>query len=434
MTASVLVVEDDTALREAMVETLRDSTPNVLSAADGASAVALLDSHEIGLVISDIQMQPTDGLQLLREIKRRHANIPAILVTGHGSIEDAVTAMQLGAKDYLLKPIVASDLKRLVDEYLPTAPVEQPVAGDQVTLDLLAVAQRVAKTDVTVTISGPSGSGKEVFAQFLHRESNRRDKPFVAINCAAIPETMLEAVLFGYEKGAFTGASSAHAGKFEQANRGTLLLDEVSEMDLGLQAKLLRVIQEREVERLGGREVIPLDVRVIATTNRDLKQFVADGKFREDLYYRLNVFPLYVPPLCDRRDDILPLARHIIKRLGSAGVELSATAADALLAHNWPGNVRELENLLQRSLILLAGKELSAADLSFEHAPNRTDMGGDLSDGLRNKEFRLISEALVQHAGKRTAVAEALGISPRSLRYKLARMRDAGLTIPGEKS
>jgi two-component system response regulator FlrC len=242
---------------------------------------------------------------------------------------------------------------------------------------------------------------------------------------------MLEAVLFGHEKGAFTGATSSHAGKFEQADGGTLLLDEISEMDLNLQAKLLRVIQEKEVERLGGRKVIKLDVRVLATTNRDLRQFMAERKFREDLYYRLNVFPLHIPALCDRRADILPLAEMLIQRYGSHAITLSPCAQNALMNYDWPGNVRELENLLQRAMILLGGTVISAADLAFDAFSELPKQHSDLNAGLRNREFQLIIDALRAHKGKRNEVAVSLGISPRSLRYKLARMREQGVSIPG---
>ena len=247
---------------------------------------------------------------------------------------------------------------------------------------------------------------------------------------------MLEAVLFGYEKGSFTGASAAHPGKFEQAQNGTLLLDEISEMDLGLQAKLLRVLQEKEVERIGGRETIALDVRVLATTNRNLKEFVADGRFREDLYYRLNVFPLHIPPLRERPGDILPLAEAAILRHGPDGAptpELSAAAAARLREHQWPGNVRELENLVQRSLILLAGNVIEAGDLIFEEAVgdlpvvSSNTSASVLQDDLRNREYQLIIDALREEQGNRRAVADKLGISPRTLRYKLARMREDGL-------
>lgn len=310
-----------------------------------------------------------------------------------------------------------------------------PVAHDPKTRRLLGIARRVAATNVTVTISGESGSGKEVFARFIHDESTRSKQPFVAINCAAIPENMLEALLFGHEKGAFTGANNAHPGKFEQANGGTLLLDEISEMDLGLQAKLLRVLQEREVERIGGVKPIALDVRVLTTTNRDLKRQVADGQFREDLYYRLNVFPLHIPPLRDRPGDIAPLAEMALgkHRIEPEGVVSFADDARLMLeAYPWPGNVRELENLIQRSLILLCGNTISADDLVFEDSIDGGDSATDLEAGLRNREYQMIIDALKAMNLRREATAESLGISPRTLRYKLARMRESGIPIPGE--
>jgi two-component system response regulator FlrC len=432
---AVLIVEDDAALREALFDTLSSEAQPVLTAESGPAALEIIDSALVGLVVSDLQMEPMDGVTLLEKIRERHPGLPAVLMTAYGTIESAVDVMQKGASDYLIKPFEADDLKAIVGKYIK-APQQDgiPVAADAATLQLLQVARRVAGTQVTVTINGPSGCGKEVFARYIHDQSGRRQEPFVAINCAAIPESMLEAVLFGYEKGAFTGATSAHAGKFEQAEGGTLLLDEISEMDLGLQAKLLRVIQEKEVERIGGRKVIPLDVRILATTNRDLRQYVTDGRFREDLYYRLNVFPLHIPALNERRDDILPLAEMALARYGNGALTLSTCAQQALLKHDWPGNVRELENLIQRSLILASGAAIYASDLALEESVAAVDSDGDLNEGLRNREFQLIIDAMNTHHAKRAQVAAALGISPRSLRYKLARMREEGIAIPGEGS
>ena len=330
------------------------------------------------------------------------------------------------------------------------------------------MAKRVAGTDSTVLISGESGTGKEVVARYIHQQSPRHDRPFVAINCAAIPDTMLEATLFGHEKGAFTGAHQAAPGKFEQANGGTLLLDEVSELDLSLQAKLLRVLQEREVERVGGRKSINLDVRIIATTNRQLQQYVNDGKFREDLFYRLSVFPLGWPPLRERRDDILPLAESILRqhaqKMGRSAVQLSATAQQALQAHAWPGNVRELDNAIQRALIMQNGNtlypndfllgsqsvsaSLQAKDQTADQALpiNRStanfteaergqathasiDQSSDLFNDVKQHEFRLIAEALQATQGSKKLAAEKLGMSPRTLRYKMAKMRDSGFQL-----
>jgi len=432
---AVLIVEDDANLREALFDTLNSDELPVLTADNGLKALEILDSNSVGLVVSDLQMKPMDGVTLLEKIREKQPTMPAILMTAYGTIENAVDVMRKGAADYLVKPFEADELKSIVSRYLSMEPGnEGPIAVDAATRDLLETARRVARTQVTVTINGPSGCGKEVFARYIHDQSPRGIEPFVAINCAAIPDTMLEAVLFGYEKGAFTGAAGAHAGKFEQAAGGTLLLDEISEMDLGLQAKLLRVIQEKEVERIGGQKVISLDVRVLATTNRDLRQYVADGKFREDLYYRLNVFPLHIPGLRERRDDILPLAINALRCHGGSELSFSTCAEEALLAHEWPGNVRELENLIQRTLILFNGRIIHAADLAFEPAESGGQPKGDLNQGLRNREYQLIIDAMTAHAGKRSDVSATLGISPRSLRYKLARMRAEGIELPGESS
>ncbi len=434
---TVLIVEDDVNLREALFDTLASDSVDVVTADNGESALDVLSSNAVNLVVSDLQMEPMDGATLLEHIRHDYPQLPAVLMTAHGTIENAVDVMRNGASDYLVKPFEADELKRIVGKYLKAGPGDRsPVAEDPASQKLLNVASKVAATEATVMISGESGCGKEVLARYIHEHSARAGNDFIAINCAAIPENMLEAVLFGYEKGAFTGATAAHPGKFEQANQGTLLLDEVSEMDIGLQAKLLRVIQEKEVERLGGRKTIPLDVRVLATTNRDLRQYVAEGKFREDLYYRLNVFPLQIPPLRKRSLDILPLAELFLDRYSqdpTSTIGFSDEAKEALRNHDWPGNVRELENLVQRTLILLSRETIQAEDLAFEDAaPVGLTPDNALQADLKNREFQLIIDAMTSQNGKRSAVADVLGISPRTLRYKLARMRDAGIAIPGD--
>jgi two-component system, response regulator FlrC len=324
---------------------------------------------------------------------------------------------------------------------------KDPVACAPLSARLLDLARRVAQSDCTVLISGESGTGKEVLARFIHRHSPRSGKPFIAVNCAAIPENMLEAILFGYERGAYTGAHAGNAGKFEQAQGGTILLDEVSEMPLALQAKLLRVVQEREVERLGGKGTIALDVRVLATTNRQLRSEVAAGRFREDLYYRLNVFPLTASPLRERRDDVLPLAMRLLEsrcRPGERIPALSADAAHALLIYSWPGNVRELDNVMQRALILCSmtvdvTPVIEPTHIQFENdeacAANSQGVEGSktasaLADSMEHVEQRLILDALRAGNGSRRHAAETLGISPRTLRYKLARLRGLGVAVP----
>jgi len=438
---SVLVVENDPTLCETLCDTLEMAGYAVQTASEGQAALNVLERHAIGMVVSDVQMRPMDGHMLMQKIKALYPSIPVLLMTAYGSVDKAVSAMRDGAVDYLVKPFEAETLLEKVKGAIqqPAEEMSSLVAEDVRTREMLELSRRVAQSEATVMIGGESGTGKEVFARYIHRCSARRDGSFIAMNCAAIPENMLEAVLFGYEKGAFTGAHQASAGKFEQAQGGTLLLDEISEMSLALQAKLLRVLQEREVERLGGRKLIQLDVRVLATSNRNLREEVAAGRFREDLFYRLNVFPLTLPPLRERQRDILPLAAFLIKRYlqpGQTVPSISSVAQQRLLTHSWPGNVRELENVVQRALILRSGSEISPDDLCFEMEPiNETGMSDDasagrLSDDLKSVEEQMILDALTNAHGTRKEVAERLGISQRTLRYKIARLRDAGVAIP----
>lgn len=434
----ILVVEDDPSLAEALTETLTLAGHEVLTAGNAASALEIIDKQALGLVISDVQMSPMDGHELLAAIKSRQPELPVVLMTAYGTIEKAVQSIREGAVHYIVKPFEAETLVQVVARYIirDTAP-DGLIAADARSHQLKELARRVAASEATVMIAGESGTGKEVLARFIHDNSSRGSGPFVAINCAAIPENMLEAVLFGYEKGAFTGATSANPGKFEQAQGGTLLLDEVSEMDLGLQAKLLRVLQEREVERIGGRRVVSLDVRVLATTNRDLREYVNAGQFREDLYYRLNVFPLTVPPLRARPEDILPLCQHFMQQhcAGKRALPVwSNDARDALLAHVWEGNVRELDNLVQRTLIIATGSRIEKDDLVFEpgsgELPVAPASAPELQKDLKDREQELIVAALEKDHGCRKLAAKRLGISPRTLRYKLARLREAGVAIP----
>jgi two-component system response regulator FlrC len=445
--ATVLIVEDDPALREALSDTLELAGYPVQSASEGGAALDILAQQSVGMVVSDVQMRPMDGNSLLRRIKQVYPNLPVLLMTAYGTIEKAVKAIHDGAVDYLVKPFEADLLiDKVAGNILPaeTGLGPGPVAEDLRSRELLELAHRVAQTEATVLLNGESGTGKEVFARYIHQHSLRREGPFVAINCAAIPENMLEAVLFGYEKGAFTGAYQSTPGKFEQAQTGTLLLDEISEMSLPLQAKLLRVLQEKELERLGGRKLIELDVRVLATTNRHLREEVAAGRFREDLFYRLNVFPITLPPLRERRQDILPLARHLLHKYLPRGREIpgfSAAARERLLNHPWPGNVRELDNLMQRALILRNGQEIDDQALCLEPPParqcvvtppadNQSMPAGSLPQDLRSLEEQMILDALQQARDSRKHVAERLGISERTLRYKIARMREAGISVP----
>lgn len=444
----ILLVEDDRNLREALQHTLEMAGFSVEAVADGAAAQALLQRQTFSAVLTDYQMKPVDGLELLRRIRAAGSHLPVLMITAHGSIDHAVNCMLEGATDYLAKPFEPAALVNRLRTIIPDDSGDAGIiAVDPAMQNLLDLARRVADGETTVLLAGESGTGKEVLARYIHRHSPRAKNSFVAINCAAIPENMLEALLFGHEKGAFTGAHESRPGKFEQAQHGTLLLDEISEMDIGLQAKLLRVLQEREVERIGGRAPVPLDVRVIATTNRDLREAVARGRFREDLYYRLSVFPIRIPALRERTADIVPLARHFLGRHhdghGPAPV-LDEAAAAGLLRHAWPGNVRELENLIQRALILAAGRRIGTAQLQFDSCghqePEYRPPGADgttedevLEEQLRSVEGQLIADALRRSESRKHA-AELLGISPRTLRYKIARLRESGVQLPGRQT
>ncbi|MEN3372870.1 sigma-54 dependent transcriptional regulator [Dechloromonas sp. ZS-1] len=458
----VLVVEDDPSLREAIGDTLELAGRSYVAVESGPDALAVLARQAFSIVVSDVRMMPMDGVTLLKEIRARLPHLPVVLMTAYAEVDKAVDAMRSGACDFLLKPFEPRALLAHIQKYvLPdTGEAAGVVAVDPASRELFAVAQRVAQTDATVLLTGESGVGKEVVARFIHRESARKAGPFVAINCAAIPDTLLEATLFGYEKGAFTGAQQAQAGKFEQAQDGTLLLDEVTEMPLGLQAKLLRVLQEREVERVGGKKPVPLNIRIVATSNRDMAEAVAKGVFREDLYYRLSVFPVLIPALRERPEDIVPIARHLLvehgARLARTGVTLSPSAETALRNHAWPGNVRELDNVIQRALIMAPGNEIQAEHLRLLPRPTAerpvstlaevsvpaaiqaapavptpvspvADAGADKRvENMRDLEREHILRTLAEVGGSRKKTVERLGISERTLRYKLQQYRDEG--------
>lgn len=444
----ILVVEDDASLREAIGDTLELAGRPCVAVDGGEAALKALDEQAFSIVVSDVRMMPMDGIALLKEIRRRLPHLPVVLMTAYAEVDKAVDAMRSGACDFLLKPFAPAALLAHINKYeLPASGAEDDgvIALDPVSRDLFAIAGRVAQTDATVLLTGESGVGKEVVARYIHRHSGRREGPFVAINCAAIPESLLEATLFGYEKGAFTGAQQAQAGKFEQAQDGTLLLDEVTEMPPGLQAKLLRVLQEREVERVGGKKPVPLDIRIIATSNRDMAEAVAAGVFREDLYYRLNVFPVAIPALRERPGDIVAIARHFVVdhggRLGRPGVALTPAAEAALLAHDWPGNVRELENVIQRALILSTGSQIGpehlhlaprpAAEKADAPAVSAVPVAGlpeseKRADTMKDLEREHILRTLAEVGGSRKAAIKRLGISERTLRYKLQQYRDEG--------
>ena len=458
----ILVVEDDDALRDALLITLEAAGHRATGADGGPSALTALAREPFSMVVSDLRMDPMDGLTLLGEIRHRHPALPVLLMTAFGDVDKAVTAMRGGACDFMLKPFEPRTLIEQIARYaVPPPPADGVIAADPKTRETLLIAARVAKTDATVLLTGESGVGKEVFARYIHEQSTRARGPLVAINCAAIPDNLLEATLFGYEKGAFTGAQTAQAGKFEQANGGTLLLDEISEMPLGLQAKLLRVLQEREVERVGGKKPVALDIRVLATSNRDMGNEVRNGRFREDLYYRLNVFPLEIPALHRRPGDILPLARHCLARQAAASrraARFAAAAEARLVAYAWPGNVRELENVVQRALIMTAGESIEAESLPLDgamapvgtsspatsggppvaaaSAPTvaKSPANAGLPPNMKDLERQHILETLAKFGGSRKKAVAILGISERTLRYKLSRYRAEGFFDDAEEA
>jgi DNA-binding NtrC family response regulator len=444
----ILVVDDEPDMRAGLAAVLEREGYAVELATGGAQGLARVGEGGIDLLVTDLRMPDLGGIELLRAVRQAGADIPVLVITAHGTIEDAVTAMKLGAFDLLTKPFSPGDVLRLVARALetrmaPPAAGERPgrprrcdgagearpiVTRDRAMLRLLEIADSVASSRVPILVQGESGTGKELFARWLHERGNRRGRPFVAVNCAALPRELLESELFGHERGAFTGALARKFGKFELADGGTLLLDEVSEMELGLQAKLLRVLQEYEVDRVGGAAPVSVDVRVVATTNRRLRDLVDKGRFREDLYYRLSVLPLELPPLRAREGDVELLAEHFLGRLrGGRTLALSDAARAALVARPWPGNVRELQNAIERAVLLAQGTEIAADDLVDRDAciPR---LGGSLA-GLTVDEVerRLIFDTLERTRNNRTQAARLLGISIRTLRNKLSTYRGQGL-------
>jgi len=437
VTKRVLVVDDEEDIRSFIAEALEGPGLHVVKARDGQEAAELCAHQEFHLVITDLTMPRLDGLSLLRKLRAETPETEVILLTAHGTVGTAVEAMKLGAFDYLSKPLSGPDELRLLvrralemgdlraesDRHKRTERKPPPlVATDPLMLAVAEQIRKVAATNATVLLLGESGTGKEVAARAVHAESPRSAGPFVAVSCAAITETLLESEIFGHEKGAFTGATEARRGRFELADGGTLFLDEVGELAPGLQSKLLRVLEERKFERVGGSRTISVDVRLVAATNRDLAAEMQAGRFRADLYHRLAVFPIRLPPLRERRKDIIPLAEHLLVRigedLGRRGLSLSAAARAALLARDWPGNVRELRNVLERAAILTDGKQLEAEYLGAFTAAAPIAAAGPAGT-LRDSERATIAAALAATGGHRKQAAERLGIGERTLYDKI---------------
>jgi len=453
--AQILIVEDKDSLRTMLRHALERQGHAVIEARDQPEAVKTLQQSQPALVLSDLRLPEGDGFGVLRASKEIDPDVPVIVMTAYGSIEDAVTAMKEGALDFLAKPVDPDHLlllvsraleqRRLVTENLLMKEelavrrgAPQLVGDDSSLRKVFAALQRAASTDTTVLIEGESGTGKELFARSLHALSSRADAPFVAINCAAIPETLLETELFGHEKGAFTGAVSRKPGKFEMAHRGTLFLDEIGDLPLPLQAKILRALEERRFERVGGTALVTVDVRLVAATNRGLRAAIAARRFREDLFFRLSVFPITVPPLRDRGNDIPLLARYFVDRfcrdLKKKPLTLGPAALEALQAYRWPGNVRELQNCIERAVILADGDSILPRhlNLSFinaspvEEPPNpwaQVDLTGTLADVTKRAvgevERLKIREVMREADGNRGRAAEVLQISYKNLLVKL---------------
>jgi two-component system response regulator FlrC len=431
--ARVLVVDDEEGLRSFIAEVLTGEGHHVTEAVDGQEALELLQKHGFHLILTDLKMPRLEGMELLRHARAEQPEMEAIVLTAHGTVDTAVEAMKLGALDYLTKPLSGPDELRLVvaralerrqlrDAQLGgvgggSAP-ETMIAEDPAMRAVLTQLRKVAPTEATVLLSGESGTGKELAARLLHHESKRRDRPFIAVNCAALSSGLLESEMFGHEKGAFTGATGRRRGRFELSDGGTLFLDEVGELALDLQAKLLRVLQERRLERVGGTRLLEVDVRVIAATNRELSEEMHAGRFREDLFHRLSVFPVRLPPLRERPADIEPLAAHLLQiidaQVGKPGLRLSESTMRVLRAYAWPGNVRELSNVLERAAILAERFEIGPDDLLLSPVAITKPHGT-----LKEIEREAIRQALAETGGHRKHAAEKLGIAERTLYDKI---------------
>jgi|UniRef100_A0A7C5AKP6 two-component system NtrC family response regulator len=456
---TILVVDDEINYLTVMETLLGEAGYEVLTAASGHEALKIAATTDLDLVLTDMRMPRMNGIELLGELKRLYPDLPVIMMTAYGTVEKAVAAMKTGAFDYILKPFKNEELlltiakalehrrlvlqNRLLQEDLDKKYGFPNIVGEsQAMREILALARRVAASRATVLVSGESGTGKELVARAIHQQSPRASKPFISVNCAALTETLLESELFGHERGAFTHAVAMRKGRFELADGGTLFMDEVAEMSPALQVKLLRILQEMEFERVGGTRTIKVDVRVVAATNRDLKEEVEQGRFREDLYYRLNVVHLHIPPLRERREDILPLALHFLRKYAQENVRgevhLTPEALKLLVNYDWPGNVRELENVMERAVILCSNNRITPQDLpaelaGFTPAPEAhldvsrlIPLDAPLPEILEQIEKQMILRALEQSGQVQVRAAELLGITKSLLQYKLKKYHLTG--------
>jgi DNA-binding NtrC family response regulator len=447
--SKILIVDDEMNMRLVLAAMLKREGYEVASAADGSEALQILKSGRIAAVITDLKMPRIDGMELLNRVRQEYPEVPVIMITAHGTVATAVEALKKGALDYITKPFELEDLKNVVSKaiktrnlkenefFLPPEDIERAniIGSSPSTLELFDAIKRVAPTTTTILINGETGTGKELVAEAIHRNSPRKNNPLIKINCAAIAETLMESELFGYEKGAFTGAAVTKPGKFELAHKGTLFLDEVVEIPRDMQVKLLRVLQEQEFERVGGLKTIKVDVRFIAATNRNLMQSVQDGSFREDLFYRLNVFPINVPPLRERKDDILPLVEFFVakfnKKLALTIGGVDDAVKDMLLRYRWPGNIRELENLIERMMLMAKTPMITGCEVPPEFKANLEKEVEALTDEdkkpfkdfmrthMENVERQMIIKCLDELEGNVTKAAKQLGLSRKGLQLKM---------------
>ncbi|PLX80768.1 MAG: DNA-binding response regulator [Desulfuromonas sp.] len=442
----ILIVDDEEGMRKLLGRILVKNGYDTVSAPSAEEALRLVEADQFDLVITDIKMPGMDGLQLLQELKAFNPGLPIIVITAYGTVESAVQALRAGAYDYITKPFENDEIRLTVaktfererllaenrylhDELEGRYSFSGIVGQSEEMQRVFDMASSVAVSNANVLITGESGTGKELIARSIHYNSNRKEKPFIVLNCAALPENLIESELFGHEKGAFTGAINAKKGRFELAHEGTLFIDEVGEMTPSSQVKLLRVIQEQEFERVGGSRTISCDVRIVAATNKDLEQAVKEGDFRDDLYYRLNVVNIDMPPLRKRREDIESLARHFLQKFaaetGKKIDDISPRALSCLLAYEWPGNVRELQNVMERAVVLARGESVTPHDFpqnlqgDAQICVDIPDRDGNLTELLEDLERQLILQTLRRHDNSQTKAASALGIKRTTLRYKM---------------
>ncbi|HEV2289558.1 MAG TPA: sigma-54 dependent transcriptional regulator [Candidatus Acidoferrales bacterium] len=448
---SILIVEDEPKMRRLLELNLGEEGFTTHAAADAESGLKILSHEKIDLIVSDLKLPGMSGLDFLQAVKRADPALPVVIMTAHGSVETAVEAMKMGASDYVLKPFSLAEMVVVVRKELDARNLREEnrslrealgqryeyanvIAKSAKMQEVLGLVERVAPSNSTVLLGGESGVGKDLIARAIHEHSNRAKGPFIKINSTAIPENLLESELFGYEKGAFSGAAAPKPGKFELADQGTLFLDEIGDVPPAIQVKLLRVLQEREFERLGGTKTLKVDVRLIAATNRDLRAALEEGTFREDLYYRLNVVAIDIPPLRERKEDIPTLVNFFLRRFASTSgkpQQITPAALDLLMGFHWPGNVRELENTIERAVTLSSGSTIDAADVRLDQRSSSSQIPPILPDGmtLEKWEQEIIREALRRANGNKSQAARALGLSRNALRYRLSQM---GVSDPAD--